>query len=380
MNRIYLDNASSTPMYEEVIQEMTSVMKDTYGNPSSTHSFGQKNKSIIENSRKKIASLLHCSSNEVIFTSCATESNNLILRSCVYDLKVERIITTQLEHKSVLETIYDLQQKLPELEILFLPVDSRGTINLNVLQKELQLSSKKTLVSLMHGNNEFGNLIDLMKVGELCHENKALFHSDAVQTIGHLPINFGEIPIDFMCASAHKFHGPKGIGIALIKSKHHLKSTITGGGQENNHRSGTENVYAIAGMARALELSIQNLDENRRKVEQLKKYAIDQLEESIPNVQFTAQSSDLSNSLYTILNILLPFKNNMLSFQLDMKGISISQGSACNSGAVKLSNAIKNIVPKSEQNKITPLRISFSSFNTTKDVDSLVFALVELMV
>lgn len=374
MERIYLDNAASTSMHKEVIERMTQVMQFNYGNPSSTHSLGRESKSIIENARKSICKELKCLSNEIIFTSGGTEANNLILRSAVQDLGVKRIITQPIEHKCVLETVLDLAKR-HLIVVEMLPVNHEGTIDLRELEQRLKNTEIKTLVSLIHGNNEIANLIDLEAITTLCHENKALFHSDTVQTIGHYRFDLEKLPIDFLTASAHKIHGPKGIGFAFIRKSLGIRAMITGGKQERMMRSGTENVYGIAGFAKAFEMAYQQLDKNRAYIQELKKYAIEQFKTHFPDCIFAGESANVEKSLYTILNVALKNQSELIAFKLDLKGIAISQGSACESGSTQRSHVIQSILTTEEQAMYTNLRISFSINNTKEEIDTLIESL-----
>ena len=371
MQKIYLDNAATTPIHEEVIDEMADCMKKTFGNPSSTHVFGREAKAKMELSRKKIAEALQVSPAEIVFTSCGTESNNLIIRSSVDHLGVKRIITSNLEHKCVKETSLEMGE-CRNVEVVKVKTDAFGSVDIHDLEEKLKASDKKTLVTLMHANNEIGNLLDVKKVQALCEENGALFHTDTVQTIGHYDLNLDELNIDFASCSAHKIHGPKGIGFAYIKKSTGLRPQITGGGQERGLRSGTENVYGVVGLAKAFEMAIQDLDKHRNHIESLKKYAIDQLKETISGVEFNGLSADLENSLYTVLNIRLPFKDALIGFELELKGIAVSQGSACSSGASKVSAVIESILTPEQIETTTPIRVSFSCYNTKEDIDALV--------
>lgn len=378
MKKIYLDNASTTKLYPEVIEVMKQVIKENYGNPSSIHSLGQEAKSLIENARKSIAQCIKSLTSEIIFTSCGTESNNFIIRSCVEDLNVRTIITTQIEHKSVLETVSNLNKKYLDLDLIFLPIKLNGDYSIKNLDKILSKIQKKTLVTLMHANNEIGNLIDFLKIGNICKKYNAFFHSDTVQTIGNFNISLQDLPIDFISASSHKFHGPKGVGFAYIKKSIKLKSLINGGGQERNLRSGTENLYGIVGMQKALELSIKHYHNNRIQIEKVKSYAIKQFKNAFSNVKFGGKSDNLNESIYTILNILLPFKDELISFKLDLKGILISQGSACNSGKTNFYNIINQLSNQQNFNLYTPIRISFSSENTIEEIDYLIKSIKEI--
>lgn len=370
MKKVYLDNAATTPLSEEVISEMIAAMR-SFGNPSSTHTFGQEAKILIENVRRKVADYLKVSPAEIIFTSGGTESNNMIIKSCVTNLGVQRIITSPIEHKCVAETVAELHSR-ENVEVVYLRPNSMGDIDIDNLEEILKSSEKKTLVSLMHANNEIGNLLDIEKVALLCKANKALFHSDTVQTIAHFNLDFSKIPIDFASSSAHKFHGPKGSGFAFIRKSSGLKSLITGGTQERNMRAGTENVAGIVGLGKAMEQSMENLEHYSKHIQEIKAYAIQQITEHIPNVAFNGRSVEKGKSLYTILSVSLPFKDPLIGMKLDMKGIAISQGSACSSGASKPSMVMLILQSDEEMQRTTPLRISFSHLTTKEEVDYLV--------
>ncbi len=379
MKRIYLDNAATTPILDEVIDAMITVMKTNFGNPSSTHSLGQEAKMILEENRRLIAHELHVSPAEIIFTSCGTEANNLIIKSAVENLNVKRIITTEIEHKCVYETALDVQQK-NDVEVIYLQVNEKGDVDLDELENVLKSSDKITLVSLMHANNEIGNLLDLEKTAKICKENQAYFHSDTVQTMAHLKLDFSQIPIDFASCSAHKFHGPKGAGFAFIRKSTHLKAQIHGGTQERSLRAGTENVVGIAGLGKAFEISVHKMTEFSEYMQGIKDYAIAELTRNIPGILFNGRSAEKEKSLYTVLSVSLPSQNPLIGLQLDMKGIAVSQGSACSSGAAKPSSVLSKILDEETQQKTTPLRISFSHQTTKTDIDQLVNALREILV
>ena len=399
MKKVYLDNASTTQLRPEVIQEMTKVLTEDFGNPSSTHSFGRNAKSILELSRKSIAKNLNVSAQEIIFTSCGTEANNWILRSAVRDLKVKRIILSKIEHHAVLHTVESLQNEYG-IQVDYVAVKSNGEIDVtdlvDLLSQETHIKRKissdemkkwvpdnqnlnnsseeiKTLVSLMHVNNEIGTILNVEKVGRICEQHNALFHSDMVQSVGKLEIDLKLIPIDFISASAHKFHGPKGIGFAYVKKNSGLQPLFFGGEQEKGLRPGTEAVHQIAGMAKALELSYTNLESEKNHIQELKNYLISQLEIEFPAFEINGTS----DGIYTILNILLPFsdaKTAMILFHLDMKGIAVSRGSACQSGSTRPSHVLAEML-SNEDLKKPSLRISFSHFNTKEDIDLLIEAL-----
>jgi cysteine desulfurase len=366
MKKVYLDNASTTPLRLEVIHEITKVLTEDYGNPSSTHSLGRNAKSILELSRKSIAKQLNATAAEIIFTSCGTEANNWILRSAVKDLKVERIITSKIEHHAVLHTALELQKEY-NIQVDFVNVKPNGELDLTHLV-ELLSEEKKTLVSLMHVNNETGTILDLDRVSQICREHNVLFHSDTVQSVGKTKIDLQAIPMDFIVASAHKFHGPKGVGFAFVRKNSGLQPLFFGGEQEKGQRPGTEAVHQIAGMAKALELSYQNLEAESNYIASLKDYAIERLKTDFPEFKINGE-----NTLYNLLNVILPFDESkvpMLLFHLDMKGIAVSRGSACQSGSIRPSHVLAEML-SGEDLKKPSLRISFSHFNTKDDVDLL---------
>ena len=371
MKKVYLDNASTTQLRPEVVQEMTKVLMEDYGNPSSTHSFGRNAKSILELSRKAVAKCLNATAQEIIFTSCGTEANNWILRSVVKDLKVKRIITSKIEHHAVLHTVQALQNEF-NIQVDYVAVKPNGEIDITDLVDMLSQETK-TLVSLMHVNNEIGTVLDVDKVGRICEQHNALFHSDMVQAVGKTEIDLNDLPIDFMTASAHKFHGPKGVGFAYVKKNSGLQPLFYGGEQEKGLRPGTEAIHQIAGMAKALELSYANLEAERNHISDLKNYLINQLEVEFPAFEINGTP----DGIYTILNVLLPFsedKTAMILFHLDMKGIAVSRGSACQSGSIKPSHVLAEML-SNENLKKPSLRISFSHFTTKEDIALLVEAL-----
>ena len=378
--KVYFDNAATTPLYPEVVEKITEVLSNTYGNPSSTHALGRGAKSLIEYSRKQIAKELKALPSEIIFTSGGTEADNFILHSCVRDLGVQVVISSLIEHHAVLHTLEVLAKEYP-IQIVYVNLTERGDIDLQHLKNLLeQYTEKKVLVSLMHLNNEIGNILPLKEVAILCKEKGAYFHSDTVQSVGHYPINLQEIPIDFITASAHKFHGPKGVGFAFIRKGIALQGSITGGEQEKGLRAGTEAVHNIAGMEVAFSLSYKNLEENTEKLKNLKQYFIHQLKHHFPEIVFNGTSESLEESSYAIVNVGFPalqHQDNTLLFQLDLKGIACSKGSACQSGNVQVSHVLSAFMPK-ESLQYPSLRFSFSAFNTIEEVDFLIESLKEI--
>jgi cysteine desulfurase len=378
MKAVYFDNAATTPVRDEVIDVMADVLKSNYGNPSSTHSFGRSTKSLIEKSRKSIASCLNVSASEIIFTSGGTEADNLILNSAVRDLGVKHIITTKIEHHAVLHTVEALRESF-NVEVSYIGLDCFGNIDFDQLELLLK-SNEKTLVSLMHINNEIGNINDIKRIGDLCKINGAYFHSDTVQSVGHYRLDLQEIHVDFITAAAHKFHGPKGVGFAYIKKNTgYLKPLIFGGEQERGLRAGTESVHNIVGLELALKLTQDNLEKECNYIKELKVYFMEEIIKIFPSTTFNGLSGDLERSTYAILNVCLPIaasKSSMLLFQLDLKGIACSRGSACQSGSNKKSHVLSEILSPEDLEKPS-LRFSFSIFNTKTEVDYVISILKE---
>ena len=376
MTKVYFDNAATTPISNDVINIITQVMKNNFGNPSSTHSFGRDSRSLIESTRKSIANELNVKTSEIIFTSGGTESNNMIIKGAVETHKVERIITTKIEHKAVLVASESCKTK-HNIDVVYISVDNKGFPDLYELEKLLSDSDQKTLVSLMHINNEIGTMIDLSKVGNLCKRFNALFHSDTVQTIGHYKIDLSKVNVDFITCSAHKFHGPKGIGFTFVREKLKFNSLIEGGSQERGFRGGTESVHNIAGLNIAFLDSYKNLDKESEKIKNLKKYFINELRK-----YFDFKINGCKNkSSFTILNILLPInisKKPILNFKLDIEGIACSAGSACQSGSDKPSHVLSEILNSDDMKNIS-LRFSFSKLNKKEEVDKVVIFLKDFI-
>ena len=373
MKRIYLDNAATTALRQEVIDEMVLVMQEDFGNPSSTHSYGRSAKVILETSRKSIAKLLHCNAQEIIFTSTATEATNWILNSAVKDFGVQRIITSKVEHHATLYTILALQ-KSHAIQVDYVAVLPNGSLDYIHLER-LLMQEDKSLVSLMHVNNETGVISDVNRICAICSKNNALFHCDSVQSVGKTEINLQELPVDFLVASAHKFHGPKGVGFAFIRKGLVLQPMIFGGEQEKGWRAGTEAVHQIAGMAKALALSYEHLETERAMITDLKNYCLEQLQNNFPDIKVNGLPT-----FYNILNVILPFsesKTAMILFNLDIKGIAVSRGSACQSGSLKPSHVLAEMLSETDLKKPS-LRISFSHFNSKSDIDALIEGLNSL--
>ncbi|WP_340074807.1 cysteine desulfurase family protein [Leptobacterium sp. I13] len=373
MKKVYFDNAATTQLRDEVIAKMQESLKDFYGNPSSTHSFGRSSKTLIEKARKTIAGQINAKPSEIIFTSGGTEADNMILRSAVRDLGVETIITSTIEHHAVLHTVEQLQKEYG-IEVKYVDLETCGTPSIMSLEGLLKGDDSKKLVSLMHVNNEIGNMIDIDTVAELCKEHDALFHSDTVQSIGHWEWDVQSTKVDFLTAAAHKFHGPKGIGFAYIRKDSALKPFIFGGGQERGFRAGTESCHNIVGLEEAFLLAYKSLDEERTYVKGLKHYFIDKIKKVFPEAKFNGNCADEMKSTYTLVNVCLPIgedKAQILLFHLDINGIACSTGSACQSGANEGSHVLRAILPQDEL-KRPSLRFSFSKFNTKDEIDYVV--------
>jgi cysteine desulfurase len=366
--RIYLDNAATTAMRTEVIDAMSTCMKDFFGNPSSIHADGRKVRNAIEEARKKIANLLGASIGEIFFTSGGTESSNMAIKCAVRDLGVQRIITSQLEHHCVLHAAENVG-KHNNIQVDYVQIDEKGRIDYTDLERLLISSDQKTLVSLMHANNEIGTLLDMQRVSDLCVEHGAYFHSDTVQTVGHIPIDLTKVKLSFFSGAAHKFHGPKGVGFIYISGYNPIKPFVDGGAQERNMRGGTENVYGIVGMAKALDLAYENMDEYRNHIESVRDYLKTQLETHFDDIAYNGDFD--GNYLYTVLSVNFPPspKAEMLLMSLDIYGISASGGSACTSGSEGGSHVITAIGGAVDRKTI---RFSFSHYNTNADIDILI--------
>jgi cysteine desulfurase len=373
--RIYLDNAATTPLDKEVLDAMMPFLTEKFGNPSSIYSYGRESRLAIESARKSVAKILNANPSEIFFTSGGTESNNTAIQTAVRDLGCTHVISSIIEHHAVTHTLEHLQHsqkiKLSHVQIL-----ENGHIDLNDLEKLLSQSTDKTLVSLMHANNEIGNMLDWHAVGNLCKKYNAYFHSDTVQTVGHFPIDLKNTPVDFITGAAHKFHGPKGAGILYINENIRIKPFIFGGGQERNMRAGTENLYGIVGFAKALEIAAENYEKDRMYVSELKQYMHDKLVAEIPGVGFNGDV--FGSSLYTVLSTHFPNseKSEMLLFNLDINNICASGGSACSSGVEGGSHVIVAI--NKNANQVT-VRFSFCKHNTKAEIDAVVNTLKTLI-
>ncbi len=369
---VYFDNAATTKVRDEVISEISNILKDCFGNPSSTHSFGRSAKSYIETSRKKIAEILNCETSEIIFNSGGTESDNSLLRCSVKDLGIKTIISSKIEHHAITHTLDELEKE--GVEVKYVNVNEKGEIDYDHLQKLLSANSDLKLVTLMYVNNEIGNILDINKVSDLCRNNNSLFHTDAVQAVGHFKIDLKETQIDFLSAAGHKFHGPKGVGFSFIRKTSRLSPFICGGPQERGLRAGTESVHNIVGMTKALEVSYDKINEETEYITSIKEYTINELKSIFPKIHFNGLSGNLEKSTYTILNVCFPLdseKGSMLDFHLDLNGIACSKGSACQSGSSNGSHVL-NEIQTDELKKYPSVRFSFSHYNTKKEVDYLI--------
>jgi cysteine desulfurase len=361
--RVYLDNAATTPVDPLVFEAMTPFLTQHFGNPSSTHAHGREARGEIEKSRKLIADLLNCSPTEIFFTSGGTEADNAIIKGGIDTFEIQNVLTTRIEHHAVLHTVEELEKE-GRIQLHFLDVDELGRIDSSQLESLLKENSK-TLVTLMHANNEIGTLHPIEQIGQMCQQYGAFFHSDTVQAIGHYKHDLKTLPIQGMNASAHKFHGPKGVGFMYLNKDSRIEPLIIGGGQERDMRGGTENVAGIAGLAKAMEIAYENMEEHHAYIQSLKDRMVEKITSSIDGVKF---NGDLSNSLYTVLNVSLPPSNagEMLLFDLDLRGISASGGSACAAGANTGSHVLTALGVDSDRGAV---RFSFSKNNTPEEID-----------
>lgn len=371
--KVYLDNAATTSLDQAVLNEMIPFMTEYFGNPSSIHSHGRKTRAAIEGARKTVAKLLNASPSEIFFTSGGTEADNMAIRCSIEDMGITHAITSKIEHHAVLHTLEQLESK-GTIKLSFVNLTPEGNVDLAHLEQLLK-ENKRTLVSLMHANNELGNLLPIKEVGEICKKYDALFHSDTVQTMGHYPIDLKNIHVHFVTCASHKFHGPKGVGMLYINGNIKINPLIFGGAQERNMRGGTENLYGIIGLAKALEFALRDRDEHQKHITEIKEYMIKQLVESIPGIGFNG--SYKTNCLYTVLNVRFPKTENaeMLLFSLDIAGISASGGSACSSGSNKGSHVLQGIGADPE---FPSVRFSFSKYTTKAEIDYTVEKLKEL--
>lgn len=375
MDRIYLDNAATTSLSKEVLDAMWPYLTDKFGNPSSIYSYGRETKLAVEKARKSIARQLGVNPGEIFFTSGGTESTNTAVTAAIRDLGVKHIITSPIEHHATLHTTGFIHET-EGVKLSFVRLKPDGHVDLEDLETLLKDGKDKTLVSLMHANNEIGNLLPVEAVGALCEVHGALFHCDTVQTIGHYPIDLKKMKVHFAGAAAHKFHGPKGVGILYVSELIRVRPFLLGGAQERNMRAGTENVYGIVGMARALDVAMARYDQDRRYISGLKQYMAARLSETLPQTRFNGDWN--AESLYTILNVSFPrtTQSEMLLINLDIHGICASGGSACSSGANEVSHVIQALDPSGDT---IPVRFSFSAENTREQLDRVVDALAELL-
>ena len=372
---VYFDNAATTPISKKVLDKMIPYMEDGFGNPSSIHKRGREIKSVIEKSRSKVADILSCEPGEIFFTSGGTEADNMFIINTVLEKKIDTIITSKVEHHAVLHCC-DYLNKTQNINIKYVSISDNGEVDLDDLEK-ITSNNKNSLVSLMHGNNEIGNINDLKTISKICEKNNVVFHSDTVQTVGHYAIDLNKINIQGIVGSAHKFHGPKGIGFLYLNNKHKISPFIHGGAQERNMRGGTENVYGIVGLSEALTLAYENMATHKEKIRALKSHMIESLKQKVKGVKFNGLSSDLDNSLYTVLNASIPNVDDqqMFLFNLDINNIAASAGSACSSGSDSGSHVLKEI--KTEEGFVN-VRFSFSKYNSIEEVDYVINKIVEI--
>jgi cysteine desulfurase len=375
MERIYLDNAATTALDPSVLESMMPFLTEKFGNPSSIYSYGREARMAVETARKSVAKLLNANPAEIFFTSGGTESSNMAIQAAIRDLGCRHIVTSKIEHHAVTHTVEYLDA-LDEVKVSYVKILPDGHMDLEDLEKLLAAAEEKTLVTLMHANNEIGNILDIHAVGNLCKLYNAVFHSDTVQTVGHFPMDLRNTPIHFITGAAHKFHGPKGVGIIYINENVRIKPIVHGGSQERNMRAGTENIYGIVGFAKAFEMAMGGFETDSAYIGSLKYYMYEQLKKQIPGVGFNGDV--LGKSLYTVLSVSFPktYKSEMILFNLDINKICASGGSACTSGAETGSHVIRAI--NNDPNQIT-VRFSFSKHNTKEEIDAVVEKLKQLV-
>jgi cysteine desulfurase len=378
MSRIYFDNAATTALDPEVLDAMMPFLTEKFGNPSSIYSYGRESKLAIENARKTVAKILNANPGEIFFTSGGTESTNTAIHAAIHDLGCRHIITSPIEHHATLHTVEHFEHD-GLATVSYVKLDNEGHVDMDHLEKLLSSSNTKTLVTLMHANNEIGNLLDIKAVGELCKKYDAIFHSDTVQTVGHYPFDLKNTYVHFINGAGHKFHGPKGVGMLYVNEEISIKPYINGGSQERNMRAGTENLYGIIGFAKALEKATKNYAEDSNYIKGIKLYMAEKLQKEF-GTRISFNGDAFGNSLYTVLNVAFPLseRSEMLLFNMDMAGVCISGGSACTSGAQSTSHVIKAIYNGTSDN-IVPIRFSFSRHNTKDEVDTVVEKLKEMI-
>lgn len=377
MSRIYFDNAATTALDPEVLEVMMPFLTEKFGNPSSIYSYGRETKMAIENARKSVAKILNANPGEIFFTSGGTESTNTAITAAIRDLGCKHIITSPIEHHATLHTVEHMAH-FGHATLSYVKLTDKGHIDMQHLEELLAGSKEKTLVTLMHANNEIGNLMDIKAVGELCKKYDAIFHSDTVQTVGHYPFDLKNTYVHFINGAGHKFHGPKGVGILYVNENITIKPYINGGAQERNMRAGTENLYGIVGFAKALEVATARYEQDSAAIREMKMYMADQLLKTFPGVTFNGDT--MGKSLYTVLNVSFPMteRSDMLLFNLDMAGICVSGGSACTSGANSVSHVISAIY-NGQAATMVPIRFSFSRHTTKEEIDTVVEKLKELV-
>jgi cysteine desulfurase len=377
MSRIYLDNAATTSLDPDVLEAMMPFLTEKFGNPSSIYSYGRETKMAIENARKSVARTLNAAPGEIFFTSGGTESTNTAVNAAIRDLGCRHIITSRIEHHATLHTVEHMEQ-FKQATLSYVNLTDKGHIDLAHLEELLSGSKERTLVTLMHANNEVGNLLKIKAVGELCKKYDAIFHSDTVQTVGHYPFNLKDIYVHFINGAGHKFHGPKGVGILYVNENIRIKPYLQGGSQERNMRAGTENLYGIVGFAKALEIATQRYEQDSQYIKGLKMYMAEKLQERFEGIKFNGDT--FGSSLYTVLNVSFPMneRSDMLLFNLDMAGVCVSGGSACTSGANAVSHVISAIY-NGQAADMVPIRFSFCRHNTKEEIDTVLDKLKELV-
>lgn len=373
-NIIYLDNSATTKLDDRVLDAMMPYLRDSYGNPSSLYSIGRESKKAIEDSREKVALILNCEPDEIYFTSCGSESDNTAIKGIAKANKEKgkHIITSKIEHLAVLDTCKELEEE--GYEITYLNVNKYGQVDLDELRKAIRKDT--VLISIMYANNEIGTIENISEIGKIAKENNVVFHTDAVQAIGTVKIDVKAQNIDSLSLSAHKFYGPKGIGVLYVNKDVTFRKFISGGHQEKNKRAGTENVAEIVGLAKALELANENIDEHQKIISNMRDYLEDRVTKEISDIKI---NGDIKNRLPGNSNISFKGINGQdLLLSLDMVGICVSSGSACTSGSISASHVLTAIGLDSETAK-SSIRISIGKNNSKNDIDYLVDNLKEIV-
>ena len=370
----YFDNSATTRIKEEVLTEMFPFLSREYGNPSSLYSIGRKSKRAIEEARKRVASLINCNSEEIYFTSCGSESDNTALKGIAYanQNKGKHIITSKIEHPAILHSCQNLEKK--GFEVTYLDVDKDGFVNSQTLENSIRQDT--ILISVMFANNEIGTIEPIQEIAKIAHKNGIIFHTDAVQACGNIPIDVQKMDIDMLSLSGHKIYAPKGIGALYVKKGIEFERFMDGGHQEKNKRSGTENVAEIVALGKACQIAEKNMEQYQNKLKLLRDYCLEKMKKSFSNIHI---NGTMEKRLPGNINISFEGQDaTELLYKLDEMGICASGGSACSSGDNSPSHVLTAIGLPSELAK-GAIRFTFGDFNTKDDVDYLIAAIAHLI-